>query len=90
MAAEEVIKLHETIARLEAEIRLLKDEKLNLLSKISMLEREREILCHGLDGINRKEATFDELKKQNILLESKVNSIVSAINRSQPVTIENQ
>ena len=90
MSAEEVIQLHETIARLEAEIRMLKDEKLNLLSKITMLERERDILCHGLDGINRKEATFDELKKQNILLESKVNSIVSAINRNPGMAIENQ
>lgn len=90
MSAEEVIQLHETIARLEAEIRMLKDEKLNLLSKITMLERERDILCHGLDGINRKEATFDELKKQNILLESKVNAIVSAISRNPGMAIENQ
>ena len=90
MSAEEVIQLHETIARLEAEIRMLKDEKLDLLSKITMLERERDILCHGLDGINRKEATFDELKKQNILLESKVNAIVSAISRNPGMAIENQ
>lgn len=60
-------------------IRQMADERLQLMAEIDLLKKEKEILLDSIDQYADMEINYLELKEKNVLLESQVKSLISAI-----------
>lgn len=60
-------------------VRQMADERLQLLSEIDLLKKEKEILLNAIDQYADMEINYQELKEKNVLLESQINSLIGAI-----------
>ena len=89
MDAQETILLEEKIAELEARMRMLQDEKLNFLSDIDFLTKEKDILMKALDELKQIESTMEEVRTKNIELESQLASMLSSMEHSEDALKKN-
>lgn len=69
----------EKLSALMGSVRQMADERLQLLSEIDLLKKEKEILLNAIDQYADMEINYLELKERNVLLDSQVRSLISAI-----------
>ncbi len=79
MMNENAITLQEKLSALMGTVRQMADERLQLLSEIDLLKKEKEILLNAIDEYADMEINYQELKEKNVLLESQINSLIGAI-----------
>lgn len=76
---ENAIIEQEKLSSLMGSVRQMADERLQLLSEIDLLKKEKEILLNAIDQYADMEINYLELKERNVLLDSQVRSLISAI-----------
>lgn len=76
---ENAIMEQEKLSSLMGSVRQMADERLKLLSEIDLLKKEKEILLNAIDQYADMEINYLELKERNVLLDSQVRSLISAI-----------
>lgn len=76
---ENAIMEQEKLSSLMGSVRQMADERLQLLSEIDLLKKEKEILLNAIDQYADMEINYLELKERNVLLDSQVRSLISAI-----------
>jgi|688.fasta_scaffold160255_2 hypothetical protein len=79
MMNENAIMEQEKLSSLMGSVRQMADERLQLLSEIDLLKKEKEILLNAIDQYADMEINYLELKERNVLLDSQVRSLISAI-----------
>jgi hypothetical protein len=79
MMNENAIIEQEKLSSLMGSVRQMADERLQLLSEIDLLKKEKEILLNAIDQYADMEINYLELKERNVLLDSQVRSLISAI-----------
>jgi hypothetical protein len=79
MMNENAIMEQEKLSSLMGSVRQMADERLKLLSEIDLLKKEKEILLNAIDQYADMEINYLELKERNVLLDSQVRSLISAI-----------
>jgi Asp-tRNA(Asn)/Glu-tRNA(Gln) amidotransferase C subunit len=83
MADETLILFQEKMASLQGSLRKLNDERLEMLSQIDLLKKEKEILLKALDDFTRMEESLEDLKNKNIELESQLKALMGALDRME-------
>lgn len=83
MLSETAILLDEKLAELQGSLSQLKEDKIQLLTEIHWLKKEKDILMKALDQFHTLEIQAEKLQKENILLESKLQSLMKAIERME-------
>ena len=83
MADETLILFQEKMASLQGSLRKLNDERLEMLSQIDLLKKEKEILIRALDEFTRMEESLEDLKNKNIELESQLKALMGALDRME-------
>ncbi len=79
MMNENAIMEQEKLSSLMGSVRQMADERLQLLSEIDLLKKEKEILLNAIDQYADMEINYLELKERNVLLDSQVRSLIAAI-----------
>lgn len=79
MSNETAIILQEKIAELQAVLRSLNTEKIQLISEIDLLKKEKEILLKALEDLTQLEATVHDLRAKNVELESQLQAMLKAV-----------
>ena len=79
MMNENAIMEQEKLSSLMGSVRQMADERLKLVSEIDLLKKEKEILLNAIDQYADMEINYLELKERNVLLDSQVRSLISAI-----------
>lgn len=75
--------LQEKLAGLQGSLRQLKEDKRQLLTEIHWLKKEKNILMKALDQFHALEQQAENLQNENILLESKLQSLLKAIEKME-------
>ena len=83
MSNETMILFQEKMASLQGSIRKLNDERLEMLSQIDLLKKEKNILLKALDDFTRMEESLEDLKSRNVELQSQLNALMSALERME-------
>ena len=83
MADTTSLLFQEKLASLQGSIRKLNDERLEMLSQIDLLKKERDILLKALDSFTNMEETLEDLKNKNIELQSQLNALMSALDKME-------
>lgn len=83
MAETTALLFQEKLASLQGSIRKLNDERLEMLSQIDLLKKEKNILLKALDDFTRMEETLEDLKTRNIALQSQLNALMSALEKME-------
>lgn len=83
MSNETLILFQEKLASLQGSLRKLNDERLEMLSQIDLLKKEKEILLKALDDFTRMEESLEDLKSRNIELQSQLNALMGALERME-------
>ena len=81
MADETHILFQEKMASLQGSLRKLNDEKLEMLSQIDLLKKEKEILLRALEDFTRMEESLQDLKNKNIELEAQLKALMGVLDR---------
>lgn len=79
MSNETAILLQEKIAELQAVLRSLNTEKIELISEIDLLKKEKEILLKALEDLTQMETTIQSLRTKNVELESQLQALLKAV-----------
>jgi chromosome segregation ATPase len=83
MSDTNALLFQEKLASLQGSIRKLNDERLEMLSQIDLLKKEKDILLKALDDFTRMEDTLEDLKTRNIELQSQLNALMGALERME-------
>ena len=83
MSDTNALLFQEKLASLQGSIRKLNDERLEMLSQIDLLKKEKDILLKALDDFTRMEDTLEDLKARNIELQSQLNALMGALERME-------
>ncbi|MFN6375050.1 MAG: hypothetical protein ACK4YD_07775 [Chitinophagia bacterium] len=83
MADQTNILFQEKLASLQGSLRKLNDERLEMLSQIDLLKKEKNILLKALDDFTRMEESLEDLKSRNIELQSQLNALMGALERME-------
>jgi Asp-tRNA(Asn)/Glu-tRNA(Gln) amidotransferase C subunit len=83
MSNETLILFQEKMASLQGSLRKLSDERLEMLSQIDLLKKEKEILLKALDNFTRMEESLEEMKNKNIELESQLQALMGALDKME-------
>jgi len=83
MSNETLILFQEKLASLQGSLRKLNDERLEMLSQIDLLKKEKDILLKALDDFTRMEESLEDLKSRNIELQSQLNALMGALERME-------
>ena len=83
MSDTNALLFQEKLASLQGSIRKLNDERLEMLSQIDLLKKEKDILLKALDDFTRMEDTLENLKARNIELQSQLNALMGALERME-------
>lgn len=83
MADQTNILFQEKLASLQGSLRKLNDERLEMLSQIDLLKKEKDILLKALDDFTRMEQSLEDLKSRNIELQSQLNALMGALERME-------
>lgn len=83
MSETNALLFQEKLASLQGSIRKLNDERLEMLSQIDLLKKEKDILLKALDDFTRMEDTLEDLKARNIELQSQLNALMGALERME-------
>ena len=83
MSETNALLFQEKLASLQGSIRKLNDERLEMLSQIDLLKKEKDILLKALDDFTRMEDTLEDLKTRNIELQSQLNALMGALERME-------
>lgn len=83
MADDMILQFQEKMASLQGSLRKLSDERLEMLSQIDLLNKEKEILLKALDNFTRMEESLEELKNKNIELETQLQALMGALDRME-------
>jgi hypothetical protein len=83
MADNTALLFQEKLASLQGSIRKLNDERLEMLSQIDLLKKEKDILLKALDDFTRMEEMLEDLKTRNIELQSQLNALMGALDRME-------
>lgn len=79
MSNETAIILQEKIAELQAVLRSLNTEKIQLISEIDLLKKEKEILLKALEDLTQMETAIHDLRAKNVELESQLQAMLKAV-----------
>jgi hypothetical protein len=83
MSKETLILFQEKLASLQGSLRKQNDERLEMLSQIDLLKKEKNILLKALDDFTRMEESLEDLKSRNIELQSQLNALMGALERME-------
>jgi hypothetical protein len=83
MSKETLILFQEKLASLQGSLRKQNDERLEMLSQIDLLKKEKNILLKALDDFTRMEESLEDLKSRNIELQSQLNALRGALERME-------
>jgi cell division protein FtsB len=83
MSSETYILLQEKLAGLQGSLRQLKEDKIQLLTEIHWLKKEKDILMKALDQFHALERQAETLQKNNILLEFNLQTLMKAIEKME-------
>ena len=83
MADNTPLLFQEKLASLQGSIRKLNDDRLEMLSQIDLLKKEKDILLKALDDFTRMEETLEDFKNKNIELQSQLNALMGALDRME-------
>jgi len=83
MGDNNILLFQEKLASLQGSIRKLNDERLEMLSQIDLLKKEKDILLKALDDFTKMEESLEDLKTRNVELQSQLNALMGALDRME-------